>query len=165
LPDDERKEIARMVGVATLKFADLSNTRMKDYIFDIDRFSSFEGRTGQYLLYTAVRAKSILRKAEEREAALGALIAPRDSVERDVLLSLALFRDKVLAAFANRAPNEIADYTYDLASRFARYYHEHHILSEENESVRASSLELVRRVLDTLVLSLDLLGIDVPERM
>jgi arginyl-tRNA synthetase len=163
LPDDERKEIARMVGVATLKFADLSNTRMKDYIFDIDRFSSFEGRTGPYLLYTAVRAKSILRKAEEHEAAAGALIVPRDAVERDVLLSLALFRDKVLAAFANRAPNEIADYTYELASRFARYYHEHHILSEENASVRASSLELVRRVLDTLVLSLDLLGIDVPE--
>ncbi|HEY2323753.1 MAG TPA: arginine--tRNA ligase [Thermoanaerobaculia bacterium] len=165
LPEEERKEIARMVGVATLKFADLSNTRTKDYVFDIDRFSSFEGRTGPYLLYTAVRAKSILRKAEEREAALGTLIAPRDAVERDVLLSLALFRDKVLAAFANRAPNEIADYTYELASRFARYYHEHHILSEEDEAVRASSLELVRRVLDTLVLSLDLLGIDVPERM
>lgn len=165
LPEDERKEIARMVGVATLKFADLSNTRMKDYVFDIDRFSSFEGRTGPYLLYTAVRAKSILRKAEERDASLGTLIAPRDAVERDVLLSLALFRDKVLAAFANRAPNEIADYTYDLAARFARYYHEHHILSEENESIRASSLELVKRVLDTLVLSLDLLGIDVPERM
>jgi arginyl-tRNA synthetase len=183
LPEDERKEIARMVGVATLKFADLSNTRTKDYVFDIDRFSSFEGRTGPYLLYTAVRAKSILRKAEERGllvlngaaapspprffASAGGedTTAPLSDVQRDVLLSLALFRDKVLAAFANRAPNEIADYTYDLASRFARYYHEHHILSEENEAVRASSLDLVRRVLDTLVLSLELLGIEVPERM
>jgi arginyl-tRNA synthetase len=171
LPEEERKEIARMVGVATLKFADLSNTRMKDYVFDIDRFSSFEGRTGPYLLYTAVRAKSILRKAEERGISVAPAIRPAraggiaGATQRDVLLSLALFRDKVLAAFANRAPNEIADYTYDLASRFARYYHEHHILSEENESVRASSLELVKRVLDTLILSLDLLGIDVPERM
>ncbi|HEV8435534.1 MAG TPA: arginine--tRNA ligase, partial [Thermoanaerobaculia bacterium] len=171
LPEEERKEIARMVGVATLKFADLSNTRMKDYVFDIDRFSSFEGRTGPYLLYTAVRAKSILRKAEERGISVAPAILPAraggiaGATQRDVLLSLALFRDKVLAAFANRAPNEIADYTYDLASRFARYYHEHHILSEENESVRASSLELVKRVLDTLILSLDLLGIDVPERM
>jgi arginyl-tRNA synthetase len=181
LPEEERKEIARMVGVATLKFADLSNTRMKDYVFDIDRFSSFEGRTGPYLLYTAVRAKSILRKAEER-GLLGSsegertsrplsstggqgAAAPLSPVQRDVLLSLALFRDKVLAAFTNRAPNEIADYTYDLASRFARYYHDHHILSEENANVRASSLELVKRVLDTLVLSLGLLGIDVPERM
>jgi arginyl-tRNA synthetase len=166
LPEDERKEIARMVGVATLKFADLSNTRTKDYIFDIDRFSSFEGRTGPYLLYTAVRAKSILRKAEERGLSAGRIAgATQSPIQRDVLLSLSLFRDKVLAAYANRAPNEIADYTYELASRFARYYHEHHILSEEDESVRASSLELVQRVLDTLVLSLDLLGIDVPDRM
>jgi len=166
--------------VATLKFADLSNTRVKDYVFDIDRFSSFEGRTGPYLLYTAVRAKSILRKAEERGLRMAPAILPASApegaagkiagatqspIQRDVLLSLALFRDKVLAAYTNRAPNEIADYTYELASRFARYYHEHHILSEEDENVRASSLELVRRVLETLVLSLDLLGIDVPERM
>lgn len=175
LPDEERTEIARMVGVATLKFADLSNTRMKDYVFDLDRFSSFEGRTGPYLLYTAVRAKSILRKAEERGLSVVPATLPAragnpagatlSSVHRDVLLSLTLFRDKVLTAFANRAPNEIADYTYELASRFARYYHDHHILSEENESLRDASLELVRRVLDTLVLSLDLLGIEVPERM
>src|SRR5213075_2869407 len=112
LSEAERKEIARMVGVATLKFADLSNTRVKDYVFDLDRFSSFEGRTGPYLLYTAVRAKSILRNAEERDATAGALIAPRDAVERDVLLSLGLFRDRVLAAFAGRAPNDIAEYAY-----------------------------------------------------
>lgn len=165
LPEEERKEIARMVGVATLKFADLSNTRLKDYVFDIDRFSSFEGKTGPYILYTAVRASSILRKAEERAMPGGTLISPRDGVERELLLALSLFRDRVLAAFAGRAPNDIADYAYDLASRFARYYHEHHILREEDEAVRASSLELVRRVRHTLGLSLDLLGIEVPARM
>ncbi|HEX2832548.1 MAG TPA: arginine--tRNA ligase [Thermoanaerobaculia bacterium] len=165
LSESERAEIARMVGIATLKFADLSNTRIKDYVFDVDRFSSFEGRTGPYLLYTAVRAKSILRKAAERGFTAGALIAPRDEVERNVLLSLALLRDRVLAAFASRGPNEIADYAYDLASLFARYYHEHHILREEDEAVRASSLELVQRAVTTLELALDLLGIEVPERM
>lgn len=165
LPEDERKEIARMVGVATLKFADLSNTRLKDYVFDIDRFSSFEGKTGPYILYTAVRANSILRKADERAVQAGRLIEPRDGVERELLLTLSLFRDRVLSAFSGRAPNEIAEYAYDLASGFARYYHEHHILREEDEAVRASSLELVRRVRHTLGLSLDLLGIEVPERM
>jgi arginyl-tRNA synthetase len=163
LPEDERKDIAEKVGVATLKFADLSNTRIKDYVFDVDRFSSFEGRTGPYLLYTAVRAKSILRNAAD--GAVGPLIAPRDEVERNILLLLSLYRDRVLVAFANRAPNEIADYAYELAAAFARFYHEHHILSEEDAAVRASWLELVRRVLETLTSALDLLGISVPERM
>lgn len=165
LPQEEKDEIARQVGVATLKFADLSNTRMKDYVFDLDRFSAFEGRTGPYLLYTTVRTKSILRKAEERGFTAGELVAPRDAVERSVLLALSLFRDRVLSAFANRAPNDVADFAYELASLFARFYHEHHILSEEDAAVRASWLELVTRTRDTLVLALDLLGIEVPERM
>jgi arginyl-tRNA synthetase len=154
-----------MVGIATLKFADLSNARTTDYIFDVDRFSSFEGRTGPYLLYTAVRARSILRKAAERGLAASDLLPPRDEVERKVLLSLALFRDRVLAAFASRSPSEIADYSYDLASALGRYYHEHHILNESDHAVRASSLALVRLLASTLELALDLLGIEVPERM
>lgn len=163
--NEERAVIARKVGVATLKFADLSNARTTDYIFDVDRFSSFEGRTGPYLLYTTVRARSILHKGAERGFEAGDLLPPRDDVERRVLFSLALFRDRVLAAFASRAPSEIADYAYDLASTFARYYHEHHILSENDDAVRASSLALVRQVATTLDLALDLLGIEVPERM
>lgn len=165
LPESTRADIARIVGVAALKFADLSNTRLKDYVFDIDRFSSFEGRTGPYVLYTSVRAQSILRKAAERGIAPGPMIAPRAGLERDLLLALALFRDRVLAAFNAEAPNEIADYVYDLANRFASYYHEHHILREEDPAVRASALELVQRVHRVLVQSLDLLGIEVPERM
>jgi arginyl-tRNA synthetase len=162
---EERDVIARKVGIATLKFADLSNARTTDYIFDVDRFSSFEGRTGPYLLYTAVRARSILHKAAERGLEAGDLLQPRDEVERNVFFSLALFRDRVLAAFASRAPSEIAEYAYDLASTFGRYYHEHHILSESNSAVRASALALVRQVATTLEQALDLLGIEIPERM
>lgn len=164
-PEAEKEEIARMVGVATLKFADLSNQRTQDYVFDLDRFSAFEGRTGPYLLYTATRTKSILRKAEAEGIMAGALIAPADEIERALLLKLAEFPDVVDAAFAQRMPHHLCEYAYTLANAFNRFYHEHHILTESDRAQQGSWLMLAKFAMDTLELTLDLLGIDVPERM
>ena len=161
----ERERIARDVGLAALKYADLMNYRAKDYVFDLDRFSAFEGRTGPYLLYAAVRIRSILRKAEERNVAEGALIAPASEGERALMLELAKLPDVVDAAFAGRAPNHIAEYAYQLATMFNRFYQDHHILREEDRPRQASWLRLSRATADVLQLTLGLLGLNVPERM
>jgi arginyl-tRNA synthetase len=163
--DAEKTEIARMVGVATLKYADLMNHRTKDYVFDLDRFSSFEGRTGPYLLYTAVRIKSILRKASDQGIAPGRILAPASGIERDLFLKLAEFPDVLTLAFDTRAPNHLCEYIYELATLYNRFYHEHHILNEEDEGRRASWLGVSRATLAMLTRGLDLLGIEVPERM
>ncbi len=164
-PEDEVERIARLVGVATLKYADLSNHRAKDYVFDLERFSAFEGRTGPYLMYTAVRTRSILRKAAEAGLAPGALVPPEDDVERGVLLAVARLPDVLEAAFDHRAPNILCEYAYELATAFTRFYQEHHILSESDPARRASWLGLCDLTARVLVHALDLLGIGVPERM
>jgi arginyl-tRNA synthetase len=162
---DEKSEIARMVGVAALKFADLMNHPATDYVFDLDRFSSFDGRTGPYLLYTAVRIKSILRKAAEQGLEPGVLLPPASDVERAVLLKIAELPTMLKTAFALRAPHYLCDYTYTLASLFTRFYHDHHILREPDAARQASWLELSRISLTVLAQVLDLLGIEIPERM
>jgi arginyl-tRNA synthetase len=164
-PDAEKEEIARMVGVATLKFADLSNQRTQNYVFDLERFSAFEGRTGPYLLYTAARTKSILRKAEAEALAIGPLLPPVDEVERALLLKLTEFPDLVESALAQRMPHHLCEYVYTLATAFNRFYHEHYILVEENAAQRSSWLALAQATVDLIVLVLDLLAIEVPERM
>ena len=163
--EDERAEIARMVGMATLKYADLMNHRTKDYVFDIDRFSSFEGRTGPYLLYTTVRTKSILRKAKERGLKSGDLLPPETDADRDVMLKVAELPDVLRRAWDGRAPNHLCEYGFSLATVFNRFYHEHHILSEEDPARQASWLGLSELCVRVLELVLELLGIEVPERM
>jgi len=162
---DERTQIAHKVGIATLKFADLSNHHTKNYIFDIDRFASFEGRTGPYLLYTAVRIKSILRNATERGFKPGAIGLPDTNIERNLLLKILELPDVLHHAFENRAPNYICDYVYTVASLFNNFYHEYHILSEKDQALQVSRLGLSLLLLKILELTLDLLGIEVPERM
>ncbi|MCZ6917953.1 MAG: arginine--tRNA ligase [Gemmatimonadetes bacterium] len=164
-PEEESSQIARMVGLATLKYADLMNHRTKDYVFDLDRFSSFEGRTGPYLLYTAVRTKSILRKAEERGLQSGDILPAASGLERDVMLKLTELPDALELAFAGRAPNHLCEYGYALATAFNRFYHEHHVLREEDAARQASWIALSELFLRALCLTLELLGIEVPERM
>lgn len=164
-PADEKEAIARMVGVATLKFADLSNQRTGDYIFDLDRFSAFEGRTGPYLLYTVARTKSILRRAVDEGLTFGPIHAPVDEDERALFLKLLEMPDVVEVAFAQRMPHHLCEYVFTLAMVFNRFYHQHHILSETNPAQQASWLGLTSCVVGTLTLGLDLLGIAVPERM
>ncbi|MEZ4864080.1 MAG: arginine--tRNA ligase [Caldilineaceae bacterium] len=161
----EKEAIAHMVGVATLKFADLSNQRTGDYIFDLDRLSAFEGRTGPYLLYTAARTKSILRKAVAEGLTFGPILTPSDEIERALLLKLTELPEVVAQSFAQRMPHHLCEYAYTLALAFNRFYHEHHILSEQNREQQTSWLGLAQCAVDTLELVLDLLGIAVPERM
>ncbi len=164
-PEAERNEIARRVGLAALKFGDLSNHRTSNYLFDLDRFASFEGKTGPYLQYSAVRIKSILRNAQGTGLAPGPLVSPRVDAERNLMLYLARLPEVLERAFDLRAPNHIAEYAYDLATQFNRFYEECHILREEDPAVQASWLTLVELTLEEMILLLDLLGIEVPERM
>lgn len=164
-PEGERDRIAHQVGVATLKFGDLINNRSSDYVFDLDRFSSFEGKTGPYLQYAAVRIKSILRKADERGLRRGEIIEPSVDAERNLILELLLLPEVVERATQLRAPNHIAEYAYSLAGRFNRFYDTSHILSEGEAARQESWLEVSRWTLDALQTLLGLLGIEVPERM
>jgi arginyl-tRNA synthetase len=161
---EERAEIARKVGIATIKFADLSNHRTTDYIFDLERFSKFEGKTGPYLQYAAVRIQSILRKARDQgmDAGTPAIHSPQ---ERRLILQLLSLADVLAAAEDKRAPNMLCEYAFELAQNFSRFYGEHHILSEPDAGLRASRLGLCALVLAVLTQVLDLLGIEVPERM
>ncbi len=160
----ERQEIARRVGLAALKFADLSNHPVANYVFDLDRFVRFEGKTGPYLLYAAVRIKSILRKAEAQGDAPGAILPPEPG-ERDLILALGDLPNAVMDAYRERAPNKIADYAYGLAQTFSTYYNQFHILSEPDKALLRSRLALCALTLRALELCLSLLGIEVPERM
>ncbi|MGZ8784441.1 MAG: arginine--tRNA ligase [Acidimicrobiia bacterium] len=164
-PKTERAEIARRVGLAALKFGDLSNHRASNYLFDLDRFASFEGKTGPYLQYSAVRIKSILRNAREAELSPGSLVPPSVETERNLLLYLARLPEVLERTFELRAPNHIAEYAYDLATQFNRFYEECHILHETDPARQASWLKLVELTLGEIDLLLDLLGIEVPERM
>jgi len=160
----ERQEIARRVGLAALKFADLSNHPVANYVFDLDRFVRFEGKTGPYLLYAAVRIKSILRKAEAQGDKPGVILPPEPG-ERDLILALGALPDAIAAAYDERAPNKIADYAYGLAQTFSTYYNAFHILSEQDKALLRSRLALCALTLRALEQSLSLLGIEIPERM
>ncbi|NBB81955.1 MAG: arginine--tRNA ligase [Alphaproteobacteria bacterium] len=163
-PEAERAEIARMVGLAAIKFADLSNHRTSNYVFDLERFTRFEGRTGPYLQYAAVRIRSLLRKAAEQGFAPGTIAPPRD-VERDLVLTLGRLPDAIAQAWDKRAPNELTEFAFALAQEFSRFYANCHILSETDAAIRDSRLALAQLTLNQLVQVLDLLGITVPDRM
>lgn len=160
-----KADIARKVGIATLKFADLSNYRTKDYIFDIERFSAFEGHTGPYLLYSAARANSILSKAEKPATGQWQVIMPETDIERDLLLKLLEFHQAIIESWDDKSPKEICDYAYDLAVIFSKFYHECPVLSENDIKLRESRLFLVEATSGILECALNLLGIEVPDRM
>ncbi len=164
-PEEEREQIARQVGVAALKFGDLINNRSSDYIFDLERFSSFEGKTGPYLQYAAVRIKSILRRATEQGLEPGATAAPAMAVERDLMLELFRFPEVVGRAIELRAPNHVAEYAHSVAGTWNRFYDQCHILSETDQIRQASWLGLAKWTEGTLETLLYLLGIEVPDRM
>jgi arginyl-tRNA synthetase len=163
-PEAEHRDIAKKVGIAALKFADLSNFRLTDYIFDLDRFVRFEGKTGPYLQYAAVRIQSILRKAKEEGFASSPPVV-RSPEERALVLQLLSLPDKMQAAETNRAPNILCEYAFELAQKFSRFYSEHHIMSEADAELRAARLGLCDVTLATLAKVLDLLGIEIPARM
>ena len=152
--------------MAAVKYGDLSNQATKDYVFDIEKFTSFEGNTGPYILYTIVRIKSILNKyKEQKHMIVPAIAVPASECEKALLLSLTQFHAVVEGAYDELAPHKICAFIYELANAFNRFYHETKILTEENEKQQASwiaVLELTKKVLET---SIDLLGFSAPERM
>jgi arginyl-tRNA synthetase len=164
LPEAEFEGIAHKVAVAALKFADLSNSRTTSYVFDLDRFTSFEGKTGPYLLYQAVRIKSLLRKAEAEGAAAGA-IAVEDAAERDLALTLDAFDAATADAYDKRAPHLVAEHAYRLAQSFSKFYAACPVLAAATADQRASRLALSGAALHQLETALGLLGIETPERM
>ncbi|MCB9978093.1 MAG: arginine--tRNA ligase [Rhodospirillales bacterium] len=161
---DEVEDIAHKVAVAAIKFADLHNNRTADYVFDLDRMTRFEGKTGPYLLYQAVRIKSLLRKAAERGFAPSGNFVLHDP-DRALAFVLADFPDAFEAGLRHDAPHHLCDYAWRLAQQFSGFYAACPILPEPDESLRASRLALCALTCRTLEKTLDLLGIGVPERM
>jgi len=164
LPEAEFEEIAHKVAIAALKFADLQNFRGTSYIFDLDRFMSFEGKTGPYLLYQAVRVKSLLRRAEDQGAKAGE-IHIAEPAERDLALALDAFAQAADEAYDKRAPHFIAEHAYRLAQAYSRFYAACPVLAAGSEAHRASRLSLSQATLRQLETALTLLGIETPERM
>ncbi len=167
--DEEAAVTAQVVGLAALKYGDLSNQASKDYIFDIDRFTSSEGDTGPYILYTIVRIKSILAKYMENggdvQAVQNEIKAPVSDSEKQLMLALAKYNASVEAACEEYAPHKICAYIYDLANAFNHFYHETKILAEEDEAKKAGWIALLVLTRDVLETSIDLLGFSAPERM
>ena len=164
---EEAENTAKMVALAAIKYGDLSNQASKDYIFDIDRFTSFEGNTGPYILYTIVRIKSILNKYHGlgKDESGAVIEAAHSKSEKDLMLELSKFNAVMESAFEETAPHKICSYIYDLANAFNSFYHGTKIMSEENETVQKSYirlLELTKSVLETCI---DVLGFSAPERM
>lgn len=164
---EEAENTAKMVALAAIKYGDLSNQASKDYIFDIDRFTSFEGNTGPYILYTIVRIKSILNKYHGlgKDDSSAVIEAAHSKSEKDLMLELSKFNAVMESAFEETAPHKICSYIYDLANAFNSFYHGTKIMSEENETVQKSYirlLELTKSVLETCI---DILGFSAPERM
>lgn len=164
LPEAEFEDIAHKVAVAALKFADLSNSRTTSYVFDLDRFMSFEGKTGPYLLYQAVRIKSLLRKAADQGATPGPIVIA-EPAERDLALTLDAFAAAVAEAYDKRGPHVVAEHAYRLAQSFSKFYAACPVLVAPDPAIVGSRLALAQAALHQLETALGLLGIDTPERM
>ena len=165
--DKDAKDTAKIVGLSAIKYGDLSNQATKDYIFDVDRFTSFEGNTGPYILYTIVRIKSILNRyvQEGGDLSTGKILPAVNASEKNLMLQLSGFAAMVENAFEEKAPHKICAYIYEVSNAFNSFYHETKILSEEDQAQKESFLQLLqltRRVLET---SIDLLGFSAPDRM
>ena len=164
LPEAEFEDIASKVAVAALKFADLSNSRTTSYVFDLDRFMSFEGKTGPYLLYQTVRIKSLLRKAEAQGVLAGPIVV-KEPAERDLVLTLDAFDQAVSDAYDKRAPHLIAEHAYRLAQSFSKFYAACPVLAASEPETVGSRLALSGAALQQLETALRLLGIESPDRM
>ena len=167
ISEEEAKATSKVVALAAIKYGDLSNQASKDYIFDIDRFTSFEGNTGPYILYTIVRIKSILNKYHGLgKDETGAVIEPAHSKsEKDLMMELSKFNAMMENAFEETAPHKICAYIYDLANAFNSFYHGTKIMAEENEATQKSYIRLLGLTKSVLETCIDILGFSAPDRM
>ncbi len=165
--EEEASRTAQIVGMSALKYGDLSNQASKDYVFDVDRFTSFEGNTGPYILYTIVRIKSILNKYQEAGNQVEGLkiSALENESQKALMLELAKYNSVIDVAYEELAPHKICAYIYDLANAFNRFYHETKILTEEDKAKQQSYIALLTLTRDVLNTCIDLLGFEAPERM
>ena len=169
--DEVAKEIAEKVGLAAIKYGDLSNQASKDYIFDLERFTSFEGNTGPYILYTIVRIKSLLAKYSQAGGKVSGkgepdkLLVPGNESETGLYLTLSKFADTMEAAYSEKAPHKICQFIYELSESFNRFYHENKILANEDENRKSSYIQLLVLVKNVLEQCIDLLGFSAPDKM
>ena len=163
----EARDTARIVGLAALKYGDLSNQASKDYVFDVERFTSFEGNTGPYILYTIVRIKSILAKyaAEGGKTDNLKLLPPVSASEKNLELALVKYLVVMEAAYMDKAPHKICQYIYEISNVFNGFYHDTKILAEQDKERKESYISLISLTKDILLSCIDLLGIECPERM
>lgn len=166
MDESERASVANKVAIAAIKFADLQNARQADYVFDLDRLTRFEGKTGPYLLYQAVRIKSLLRKAQEQ----GFSVPDKPTFvleegDKPLALLLGQLPEAVEGALSGYMPHVLCEYAHTLAQTFSSFYGNCHILSEEDEALRASRLALCAQTYAQLDIIANLLGISIPERM
>ena len=164
---EEARKTAQIVGLSAIKYGDLSNQASKDYVFDVDRFTSFEGNTGPYILYTIVRIKSILTRCQAEGGSLQdvSIQVPNGESEKALMLALSRFNAVMENAFEELAPHKICAYIYELANDFNHFYHEVKILSEENEEKKKGYLALLILTRDVLESCIHVLGFTSPERM
>ena len=165
MKDDDKKEISEIVGLAALKYADLSNQISKDYIFDVDKFTSFEGKTGPYILYTLVRIKSILNKYfENNELKEKRILTPKEDIEKEILLTISKYSQILEESYKEDAPSKICTYLYELANNFNSYYQKIKILQGDSQRLESNItlLILLKKIFEN---GIDLLGFSAPEKM
>ena len=166
ISEEEAKQTAKTVALAAVKYGDLSNQASKDYCFDIERFTSFEGNTGPYILYTIVRIKSILKKYTAKNSLPDApILGAHSASEKNLMLVLSRFNAMMENAYEEKAPHKICAYIYELANAFNGFYHETKILSEEDFKVQASYIGLLVLIKNILETCIDVLGFSAPDRM
>ena len=166
ISEEEAKQTAKTVALAAVKYGDLSNQASKDYCFDIERFTSFEGNTGPYILYTIVRIKSILKKYTAKNTLPDApILGAHSASEKNLMLVLSRFNAMMENAYEEKAPHKICAYIYELANAFNGFYHETKILSEEDLKVQASYIGLLVLTKNILETCIDVLGFSAPDRM
>ena len=167
MSEEEAKNTAKIVGLAALKYGDLSNQASKDYVFDIDRFTSFEGNTGPYILYTVVRIKSIFNKYAENGGRPEecSIDTAKNASEKKLMLSLVKFNEVFESAYKDNAPHKLCQFIYEVADAFGGFYHDTMILAETDEKKKQGYIALLGLTRNVLECCLDLLGIRTPERM
>lgn len=168
MDEQTMKETVAKITLAAIKYGDLSNQAAKDYVFDVDRFISFEGNTGPYILYTIVRTKSLLAKAADQGITVSedtGILPASSAAQTDVMLALSKWGEAVQNAYAELAPHKICQFVYELSDAFNKFYHETKILTAENEADQASYIQLCRMVGEVLETAIDLLGLEAPDRM
>lgn len=161
--EETARENAKIIGLSAIKYGDLSNQASKDYVFDVDRFTSFEGNTGPYILYTIVRIKSILKKFGQEIPT--AITVPDGAAQKALMLDMTRFADVFAQASAEYAPHKLCAYIYDLANDFNRFYHETKILAEEDQDKKKGYIALISYCKDILETCIELLGFSAPEKM